>query len=281
MLIARTYTAVNGLNFIQDSDLAFAVIIAVKREGTQYDAYVAGMTPNRSFVHESSSGKIIFPNVFDGGTENEKVYVLFKPVSATPPVTPPGVCVPVSIDAITLPDMVVGVPYSQTFNFTGTAPFTISGVTVPAGLALTNSGNTALLSGTPTTEGLALVEFDVSNCAGSTASFNQAVNVFAAAVNFYVSNISSYGVQINIVDGVSYSIATGSLPATYLTGITGQHGTFSTPIRVNITGLVFPQTLTLSKNGVILETLSPAIDGNYIFASQSFLSTDELVILLN
>jgi hypothetical protein len=107
------------------------------------------------------------------------------------------------------------------------------------------------------------------------------VQIFAATTNFYVSNISSYGVQINIVDGVSYSIQTGTLPATYLTGITGVHGVFTAAIRVNITGLVFPQTLTLSKNSVILETLNPAIDGNYIFASQSFLSTDELVILLN
>lgn len=278
MIKQRTYNTIAGLNFIQDPDLAFATIYVVERDGTQFDPYQTGMLTNRTFIHTSSDGKVTFPQVFDPGTQ---VFVLYKPLSGSEPVTPPGVCVPGAIVPITLPDMVVGVPYSQTFDFTGSAPFTISGVTVPAGLTLTNSGSQALLSGTPTTEGLALVEFDVNNCAASTAPFNQAVNVYAAAINFYISNTSSYGVQINIVDGLSYAISTGVFPITYLTGITGQHGTFTGPIRVNITGLVFPQTLTLEKNSVILETLFPAIDGNYIFASQSFVDGDELVIRLN
>lgn len=280
MIVSRTYIAVNGLNYIQDADLAFATVYVVKRTGIQHDRYVSGST-NRTFIHSDSDGKILFPQVFDGGTSFETVLVIFKPVSGTPPVTPPGVCVPGAIIPITLPNGVVGTPYSQIIEFTGTAPFILSGITVPSGLALTNSGNQALLSGTPTTDGLALVEFDVNNCSGSVALFNQSMNIFPAAINFYVSNTSSYGVQINIVDGVSYAIATGSFPITYLTGITGQHGTFTNPIRVNITGLVFPQTLTLEKNSVILETLFPAIDGNYIFASQSFVDGDELVIRLN
>jgi hypothetical protein len=66
-------------------------------------------------------------------------------------------CLPLIILPATLPNAVVGSPYSQTIvESNGTAPYTF-GVTVgtlPAGLTLTSSGpSSALLSGTPTTTG--------------------------------------------------------------------------------------------------------------------------------
>lgn len=281
MIISRTYDTIAGLNYIEVSELAFATAYVVEVNGTQFDPYQAGMLVNRTFVHNTSTGRVTFPQSFDPGT---KVMVLFKPTASTTPEppSPPGVCVPVVIGDGTPPDGTVGVAYNAVIELEGTAPFTIDGITLPAGLALSNSGNIVQITGTPTTAGVSSIEFTAHNCSGSSAAFSQAVEIFAPATNLYVNNVSSYGVQINIVDGISYVTESGSFPVTYLASVTGRHGTFSSrPIRVNITGLVFPQTLTLQKNGVILETLNPAIDGNYIFAAQSFIDTDELIINLS
>jgi hypothetical protein len=63
----------------------------------------------------------------------------------------PAAPVPVVIDTASLPDAVVGMPYSQQLAASGgTAPYTWAlsgGTALPAGLSLSPSG---LISGTPT-----------------------------------------------------------------------------------------------------------------------------------
>lgn len=285
MITKRTYTAVNGLNYIQASELAFATIYMVTREGIEYDPYISGST-SRKYIHTVSNGRVTFPTVFDGGGGNERVFVLFKPSSGTEPVTPPGVCVPVAITPITLAGAADGQAYLQTIYLTGTAPFVLSGITKPAWLTITNSGNTITLSGTPGPGDVTpstLIEFTVTNCAGSTALFSQSIQVYAAVINFFVDNNANYGTQIiNVLypSGAWYTVSTGSFPVNYLQSLTGLQGGITDPIQVEIFGIVFPQTLTLYKNGIALQSLAISVNEIAVFSAFTFTSSDEMRITL-
>lgn len=278
MIKSETYQGIAGLSYIQDSELAFATIYVVKREGTQYDRYVSGST-NRTYIHDSSLGKVSFPTSFSPG--DEKVFVLYKIGSGTEPPVIPGVCVPVAITATTLPDSVVIQPYSHTIYLTGTGPFVVTPVTVPTGMTLSNSGATILLSGTPTIAQTETLEFNVSNCsAGSTANFNQSFEVVNPDVIMNVFNNTVSGVFINSLGGIPYTIQSGSLPIGNGQQLQVIHPDYTGGIGVGISGVVFPYSLKLYRNAVLLETLSVTGSGGYIFADQSYLTSDVIEIIL-
>jgi hypothetical protein len=75
-------------------------------------------------------------------------------IAAAP--VPPGPCPVITLSPTTIPNALVGSPFSQTLTASGgTAPYTfgvISGA-LPTGLTLTMVGGMGLLSGTPTTNG--------------------------------------------------------------------------------------------------------------------------------
>lgn len=278
MITSKTYYGQAGLNYVQSSELSFAKIIVVKREGVQHDKYISGST-TRTFIHTEAEGKISFPTPF--GENGEKVFVLFDMPNAPEPVDPPGVCIPVVIPDVTFSDTIVGVSYSKVITLTGTPPFVLSGITKPSWMTITNSGNNITHTGTPDAEGLQLVEYDVTNCSGSTASLNKTFNVYTATTNFYVSNLSTGGVSINSISGIGYVIQTGSLPIGIYSGITGVHGDYTGKILFNISGITFPFSLSLKVNSIDIETIPVIADGDYEFSVQTYLSTDEIIIILS
>lgn len=286
-IASRTFTAVNGLDYIQHSSLAFATIYVVAREGTQYGPYIAGGPTYRTFIHQTNTGKLFFPNAFDGGDSTEKVFVLYKPVGGEEPEEPPGVCVPVSIASQTIADATDGQAYLQTITLTGTAPFVLSGITKPAWMTITNSGNTVTLTGTPgpgDVTALTLVEFDATNCSGgSAANFNQSIQVFAATVNFYIYNTANVSVQIVGILYIGtpwYTILTGSFPVNYMQALTGVQSGVISGVGVDINGIVFPQNLNLYKNGILQEKISVSVNGIETFAAVTFTSSDEMTITI-
>ena len=76
-------------------------------------------------------------------------------VVAAAPVPPPG-CPVITLAPATIPNGLVGTPFSQTLTASGgTAPYTFGVVSgaLPTGVALTIVGGMGLISGTPTTNG--------------------------------------------------------------------------------------------------------------------------------
>lgn len=279
MIKSRTYNGQAGLNYIQSPDLAFATIYVVKREGLQHDKYISG-SPNRTYSHSVTDGKVSFPTPF--ASPGEKVFVMFKTPTGIEPETPPGVCVPVSISPVVLPDMILGQPYSQLISISGSAPFDLALNSGIDGISITQSGGTVTVAGVPAEAGVFTVSFDLSNCAGSgNVTFSQSVTVLDNTTNFYISNLSTSGVKITKVIPKHWVIQTGSLPIHYLSGITGVHGGFTDSLSVFVTGIVFPVTLTMYKNGSSLQSFTVESDDQYTFDEQTFLSTDQIVIVLN
>lgn len=277
MIQSKTYKGVYGLNYIQASELAFAIIYIVKREGTQHDKWISGST-NRTHIHESSTGKIFFPTVFSPG--DESVFVLFKSTGAEPE-TPPGVCVPVSIPSVTLPTGSLGVPYSYSISLAGTGPFILSNVTgTPSGVIVTLSGSTVNITGTPSAAGAYTLAFEIGNCSGIGSDlFSEPFNVVDNTQNMSIIN-EVPGVSLQSISGVSYSNLSQAFPVAFGETLLAAYASFTGVITVNITGVVFPFLITLSKNGIELQAEVIHSDGPFSFDSQSFLSTDLLEILL-
>lgn len=276
MIASKTYTGLEGTNYVQAPELAMTIVYVVKREGLLYEKYISGSS-NRTHVYAPSEARVYFPTNFNTG--GEKVFVLYKETSAV--IVPVPVCVQVSFSGF-LPNGIVGVPYSYSFYLGGTAPFAISDITAPAwaAVALDPSGTLVNVTGTPDAATTELIEFTVTNCSAGSQTFNQSFDIAEVETKLYISNISSGGVLINSASGFSYVILTGSFPLAYGTGITGVHGAFTSVITLNITGIIFPQTLSISKNGSLLQSISVTTDGNHNFSIQTFLSTDLLEIVL-
>ena len=97
-----------------------------------------------------------------------------RPYSIVIPVVPG--CPFITVSPATLPAAVLGTPYSQTITATGGTPsstFTVSSGALPPGLTLSQTtGSTAVISGTPTTNGLfsfTITVSDANGCPGSRA----------------------------------------------------------------------------------------------------------------
>lgn len=273
MITSKTYNMNEGVGFIESSELAFTPVLLVKREGVQHDKFISGST-NRTYDLTSPLGRITFPNVANPG--GEKVFVLYKKTS--PVIDPiPGVCVAAAITG-SLPNGVLGVPYSASLELLGTIPFEITTSSLPSWMSAVISGSTLQFTGTPDATGVAGVTIQVENC-GNPADFTQAISIMPPTINFFFE-ASGTGTVIGGVENIDL-VMVDNFPLVATGTATGYHIDFTGAIKVNIFSIVFPMTLRLMKNGVQIAFIPVDTAGSYTFSSQTFLEADELKIILN
>lgn len=252
---SKTWNTTPGLNYIQDSELAFATIYSVKREGTGHDNYVTGST-NRTYIHGSSSGMISFPNVFNPG---ERVFAIYKPLNGT---EPDPVCIAVGISD-SLPDGLVFQQYNKVITLTGTQPFVLSNIVKPAWMTVTNSTNTITLNGTPDAIGSQSVSFDVTNC-GGTEAFSDSFEVLQGTVNLRISN-SVPGLTITNILNLEFVLVSGIVFPPPFTLMTGVHGAYTTDLQVLVTLSGFPCSMSLLKNNLVQQVVLIPSSNQYAF----------------
>lgn len=277
MIKSKTYNGQAGLNYIQSSDIAFAIIYVVKKEGTQHDKYISGST-DRTYIYQNSLGRINFPTAFAAG--GEKVFVIFKTTTGTEPENPPGVCVPVEIEDSEMPDAIVNVSYSKAFPLNGSAPYTLNVIQKPSwAIVHISLGGVVTVMGFPDIAGPETLEFSVSNCGGSAPTILHTFTTLANSDNIFISSPSIS--RITSVADIPFVITGGSFPVYLSSSVSGIHNDYTGIISVAVTNIIFPKTLRLIKNGVQLEGIAVSSNGTYPFASQTYLSTDVIQIILN
>lgn len=273
MIKSKTYQGTEGLNYIQAPELAYTTLYVVKKEGVQHDKWLTGDT-NRRYVYFSSIGRIYFPTVFNSG---EKAFFIYKESSGVGgPI--PGVCEPVSIIVVDMPIALVGQPYSYSVLLSGTGPHTLTDLVAPSWMA----GHIYMLTqvrlfGTPDAESAMTVTFNVTNACGTDA-FSKPLSVMSGDVNFYVNDFLT--AIILSVTGPEYVLTSGSIPTVGPIPVEGIHAAYTGTIAVRVRDIVFPLQLKIKRNSIELESIPVSVDGTYTFATQSYLSTDIIEILL-
>jgi hypothetical protein len=126
-----------------------------------------------------------------------------------------------AITAATLPNWTVFFGYSQsitTSGGTGTATFTLTSGTLPAGTTLSSAG---VVSGTPTTTGTFTFAIKATDTLGArvtqayTVTINPVINVTTATLPNWTVNQAGYDQTITATGGtgaVTFSISSGALP---------------------------------------------------------------------
>lgn len=157
---------------------------------------------------------------------------------------PPPVCIPVYITG-SFPNAVVGKAYSASFLFYGSAPFSVSGVTVPTWLSSSLVGNTLTFSGTPTSEDVG------SSPIGFTAVNDCGTQPFAGTLNTAFS-ISLIGTTKDVITPCLRTLEftiTGTPLATVLYNVNFNHdidgvnGNYNVTLDGTGSGLItLPQT---------------------------------------
>lgn len=109
----------------------------------------------------------------------------------------PAPCIAVSFtQAPELPDATEDEAYSHTINLSGTAPFSLSGITKPAWMTIAIVGSTVTLTGTPTTGDVdedVPVQFTVENCDSDSQAFTGTINVLQDGI---LANPFRFGVDV-------------------------------------------------------------------------------------
>lgn len=274
MTTSKTYLMAAGLNYIQSSDIIYTSVYLVKREGTQYDKYISG-DGNRRYIYTPSEGRIYFSTAANTG--GEKVYVLFKKTSfITGPI--PGVCETVVIEDSVMPNAVVGVSYSHAFPLSGTPPYVLNITNQPSWATVEISLFGVLtIMGFPDVPGSELLELSVTNCGGS-VPLSKSFTTLPNSDNLFITSPSIS--RITNVTVIPYVITGGSYPVSATSSVYGIHNDYTGIITVTTGPIFFPRVLRLQRNGITLETKPVTTSGNYSFASQVYLSTDTINIIL-
>lgn len=278
MIKSKSYQLNEGLNYIESSDLVMTKLYAVKRSGLQYDANVSGAS-NRIYIYSKPMGRIYFES--NGNPGGEKVFVIFKQTSADSGEIP-GICNPVFVPAEPLENGFVGRLYKDALLVFGTSPISFSVIDKPAWSEVIFLLYKLInISGIPDAVGTYTFQFSLNNCGGP-YTITRTINVYDAASNLNVSTTGSPQ-RINSITGISYTIISGSFPVrqgTFPPTMEAVFEDYTGVINVAVSGIFFPKTLILYKNGIVQQSIPVPSTGTYTFSSASYLSTDNLQITL-
>jgi hypothetical protein len=269
MTVSRSYTMPVGQNYVESIELIYTDVYMVKRGGVQYDRYYTG-DPNRRYIYAPAQGRIYFDI---SAPIDEKIFVLFKRTFADPPF-----CVPVAVSDSTMPDAVVNVSYSKSFPLSGTPPFELIVINKPSWADVEVSlGGVVTVMGFPDVAGPETLEFEVTNC-GPTVAISKMFTTIANTENiFFVSGSFS---RITGVTGIPFTVTTGSFPVYLSNTASGIHNDYTGDISVTVSTIIFPRTLRLYKNEVLMESIAVTANGTYTFSSASYLESDVIKIYL-
>src|SRR5882762_9085355 len=214
-----------------------------------------------------------------------------KSAMATITITPP----PLAVSTTSLPDGMVGTPYSKTIQATGgVAPFTwvISAGTLPSGLNLDNSTTSTLtISGTPDTQQTAVpFTIQVADSANQSATQSYTVNINSPpALTIATSsvppgtiNVAYPSFSFSAAGGTSpytWSLASGTLPlpaglnlATNgtLSGTPTVTGSFAIMVTVTDSGTGSAMQTSTKPFTIVVYASSTVLSGRYLFQFQGF-----------
>jgi Putative Ig domain/Kelch motif/Galactose oxidase, central domain len=150
----------------------------------------------------------------------------------------------VSLSPATLPNLPIGIPYSQTITMVGGTPpenFTISAGALPTGLVMDSSGN---ITGTPTVAGTFNFTVFATDSNGCFAQQSYTVTVFCPTITLSPGTLPN-----------------GTTGTPYLATITASGGIV--PYTFKVTGGALPPGLSLSLGGVLSGT--PTATGTFNF----------------
>lgn len=156
--------------------------------------------------------------------------------SASASASPPP-CICIEINGITLPDAVVGEPYSQIITLSGDAPFALDSTESPSWMDIALVGNEVHFTGTPDTPEIGTtVSFTATNCDGDCSdTFEDVIDVVEESASVPPCEGVSL-VEGSVPDGVvgePYSVdlhLTGDVPFTL--------GSYSVPSWMSVTLVV-------------------------------------------
>ena len=151
-----------------------------------------------------------------------------------------------TISPLTLPSGQVGVAYLQILTASGTPPYTWTPGALPPGLTFTSSGNTATISGTPTTAGSYTFLLTVTD-AGGPITVGYTITIVAKPITFLYTYLS------DATEAKSYQGYTGATGGT-------------TPYTFSLVSGTLPSGLILDPvNGRISGTPAKGTAGTYYF----------------
>lgn len=278
MIRSKSYTGLEGTDYIESNDLVLTDIYSVKRSGVGYDKNAPGDS-SRMYIYHPALGRIYFQNEFNAG--GEKVFVIFKQTSTTIGDIP-GICNPVSIPSQSLKNGIVGRLYNSSLLVSGSSPISHNVDDKPAWAEVTFTIERVLqVTGIPDAAGVYNFEITFNNCGGP-ETINTSMTVYEATSNLNVAT-TGFTQRITNITGITYTIISGSFPVrqgTFPPTMDAVFDDYTGVINVSVSGITFPKTLYLYKNAVVQEAIPVPSNGTYTFASASYLSTDNLQIIL-
>jgi len=132
----------------------------------------------------------------------------------------PEVCEPPVVPIITLPNAVVGTPYSYLIEVQGSMPLALDNIVKPAWATVTAVIGGVQITGTPSTAGVTTISFDISNCDPTSVPFSGDITVNSSGgggpvVTFieFDNSIVDLG-NVHVGDSVSIPVYYTGGPAT-------------------------------------------------------------------
>lgn len=198
-------------------------------------------------------------------------------------------CVAVGfIGSTTLQPATAGVAYSQSIEFSGTAPLMVSNFSGPAWMNIAVDGNNVVITGTPQEgdigEGIE-VSFTVSNCTSDTYDFDGEVDVNESNPfgPFLVRN-NAPNTSINLVTPAFYDIGVETFPVANGEEISGYIAAFTDAINVNITNAGAQAAylrFIVNDSLVDCQTVAPSTTDNYSIPSDTYNNSDSITLILS
>lgn len=286
----KSYIGAEGSNQISDPTLAFARILDLARDGTDYTQVTTPAAGAAEFSFDVNTGLILFHVENPFNAPGQKVEVIYSGGSpAPPPDEPPVTCDPVASATATAVGMTIQVVMPVAGNYLVdiiAAAGTCGDTPVDSGVIM--GGTTYTSIGLADGSYKACVKVDCGGGLLSTPVASNTATITTPPENFNARKVMPEpSKKIISITGFSYVIRTGSLPLVAGNSqITGRHEGFTAAIAVTVSVTKKQQVVVaIYKNAVLFQFLVGyrTTDGNVTltFNVLTALSTDDVAIQMD